>query len=428
MNSPSLVIVGAGPSGSTLAALAATKGIPTVLIDRPSKDMHRITVGESQVPALVPILRKLGIEQHVAAISKRKPGVTFAHPGTSDVVFNFLPIKGILPTYAYNTPRPQFDNLLKQTAINAGAKFLTVNAGFQPTPNGLSLQPDDATSEAFAQHNIEPLHIVDATGRARLAAHTLKIAADKGNRNDVSHFAHFENVNPPQPDGQVLIARLNAGWAWIIPLERTTSIGIVLHKSDAKKLGDSPVDRLENAILNDPVLLPYTGHAKRCSDVETYANYQRISQRSHGPGWTALGDAFGFIDPMLSSGCFLAMHAADQFATLALPHLHQQNSSRWHSALAKYDQNMRNQYHCWAEHIELFYNGKIFSLHANGTAIRKQHKYNPILKFLEHHTTRHLAAMASGGKICSNYSRGLVRFISNHLITQETDANKFSIR
>jgi len=102
---PEIVIVGAGPAGCTLAAMLAQRGYQLVVLD----DARRpeLLVGESLVPAVVPIFRRLGIEDEVAALSVHKPGASFFVSNGPHLHFCFKSVEGRLPTYAYNSPRPQ---------------------------------------------------------------------------------------------------------------------------------------------------------------------------------------------------------------------------------------------------------------------------------------------------------------------------------
>src|SRR5262249_62359627 len=104
--------------------------------------------------------------------------------------------------------------------------------------------------------------IVDASGRARLAARALGIAADAGPRNDVAHFAHFEGAVWRHEPGQVVITRLPCGWSWCIPLKHRLSIGIVVNRQDAARLGATPAERLERAIAAEPALAAIAGAAR----------------------------------------------------------------------------------------------------------------------------------------------------------------------
>ncbi len=100
-----------------------------------------------------------------------------------------------------------------------------------------------------------PDWLIDGTGRSRLFARTLSLPAKRGGRSDVAYFAHFENFIHDEVDpGQIIISVLETGWSWRIPLPGKLSVGIVIDKESAKKLGDSPAERLDSAIASEPLL------------------------------------------------------------------------------------------------------------------------------------------------------------------------------
>ena len=112
-NSNTVGIIGSGPAGATLASLLAMKGMDVTLFDdgrRPD-----LIVGESLIPAIVPVLRKLGLEERAAAICQHKPGVTFTLDANEKIEFCFQSLAGTaMPTYAYNAPRPAFDQSVRR--------------------------------------------------------------------------------------------------------------------------------------------------------------------------------------------------------------------------------------------------------------------------------------------------------------------------
>ena len=171
----------------------------------------------------------------------------------------------------------------------------------------LELDPESLALAGLTEDG-HPDWLIDGTGRARLFARTLDLPAERGDRSDVAYFAHFENFTHDEVDpGQMIISVLDHGWSWRIPLRDKLSVGIVIDKEAAKALGNTPEQRLENAIATEPLLRERGKHARRVTDVMTYTNYQLMSRQGHGKGWIMLGDAFGFADPMLSPGLFMAL-------------------------------------------------------------------------------------------------------------------------
>jgi len=412
-----IAIVGAGPSGSALAILLAREGADVTLFDdgrRPA-----LLVGESLVPAVVPILQRLDLEKETASFSRVKPGVSFiwSHADRVSVTFNrFAP--SVFP-YAYNVPRPHFDDALLAKAIASGVDYVTTRVQLEPNTSGETGAELRLAPEAIAAApglSGQPDLIVDATGRARLAARALGIAARLGPRKDVAHFAHFEGFSWDDAPGQVRIARGEAGWSWCIPLQERLSIGIVLGQDDAAKLGRTPEERLERAIAADPGLTFIVGSGRRVTDVATYANYQLISERGHGSGWVMVGDAFGFVDPMLSPGVFLALRSAEQLADALAPWLRRREipwPTELDSVLTSYAATQNEMLSAWLELVAYLYDGRLAALIQAG---RSWMPANPGLlkRAMQQHIARHVGLLASGAATTSRYNRGLLRFLGRY--------------
>jgi flavin-dependent dehydrogenase len=413
---PDLAILGAGPAGSTLAALLAQRGFKVLVFDDAKRP--ELLVGESLVPATVPVMRRLGIEDRVKAYSQHKPGVSFLHREGSRIDFHFGPIAKSLPTYAYNIPRPQFDDTLRERAEELGARFVTHRAAVEKGDASREIRLTDETLAAagLTEH---PRFLIDATGRARLFARTLGIGAKSGERSDVAYFAHFEDfAHDFEPAGQVVISILDRGWSWRIPLPGRLSVGIVVHKDAAKTYGDTPEERLDHALKHEPLLREAAKHARRITPVMTYSNYQLVSDRGHGPGWAACGDSFGFVDPMLSPGLFMALESARLFEehvfskgpeVLDSPEI-------LNAGFTAAEAELHDWHESWRELIRHFYDGGIFSLYETGTKFSARHRGWPGIAFMEKHMTKHIASMASGAFTRRKYSRGLVNFMRQHML------------
>ncbi len=128
-----MAILGAGPAGASLAAYLARHrargggaGFEVTLFDGGTRPP--IVVGESLVPAVVPFLQRLGIEEEVASYSTLKPGATFRF-GLEDVLmFRFDEVRGARTTYSYNVPRDRFDASVRDAALAAGARLVPDHA------------------------------------------------------------------------------------------------------------------------------------------------------------------------------------------------------------------------------------------------------------------------------------------------------------
>jgi flavin-dependent dehydrogenase len=405
-------IIGSGPSGAALASFLAMKGVEVTLFDdgrRPD-----LVVGESLIPAIIPVLRRLGLEDRVAEIGLYKPGVSFTFGREEEIDFCFKSVEGCdLPTYAYNVPRPAFDALLDDRAAELGARRVKTRAKIERRDDqGLRLA-DETLALAPWLKGKQPDLLVDSTGRSRLFARTLDIPSDVGSRRDVAYFAHYHGFEEKEPRGQVIIGRLAHGWSWRIPLRDRLSVGVVMNKDDAAPLGDTPEERLEAAIAQDPVLAHAGANRKRISEVATYTNYQLVSQRGFGPGWVMTGDAFGFVDPMLSPGLWLALRSAELLT---------ENLDN----LPSYSRQIHELIRAWMELIEYYYNGKMFAMYHTGMALERKYPMKAS-KLIHKHIETQIACMATGASTLSRYSRGMVKFMSRHGIWK-ADPEALAIR
>jgi len=390
-------IIGSGPSGATLASLLAMKGIDVTVFDDGRRP--ELIVGESLIPAVVPVLRKLGLEERAAAICKRKPGVTFVMNADEKMEFDFQSNAGMgMPAYAYNAPRPEFDRLFDTRASELGACFARTRAKIERTDGGGVRLAAETLEQAPWLKGTQPDFLVDATGRTRFLAHSLEIPAEVGPRKDVAHFAHFDGFADNQPPGQVMIGRMANGWSWRIPLPGRMSVGVVINKDTAAQLGATPEERLEAAIARDPVLANAGLSRRRLTGVFTYTNYQLVSSRGHGPGWAMVGDAFGFVDPMLSPGVYLALHSAEMLA---------ENLDN----LEAYSQELRKLLRAWMGLIQYFYDGRIFAMYQSGMKFKRTFP-GKITDALHVFFNDKVCRMASGVTVTSRFGHGMLGFMS----------------
>lgn len=414
-----VAIVGAGPAGCTLAALLAMRGVRCLVFD--DDERPGLLVGESLLPTVVTLMRKLGIEERAKGFCHPKPGVAFL-PREGRRIDFFFPEKerGGLPNYAYNVPRPEFDRLLRERAEELGAVFVRRRAGLERGDGGREIQLDAATLEATPElGGLHPKLLVDSTGRARTFSKVLGISAKRGGRNDVAYFAHYEGFSvPTERPGQVVITTLERGWSWRIPLPGRLSVGVVVDKDAARPHGATAEERLESIIDREPLLREDGAGRRRLTDVMTYTNYQLISDRGHGAGWVALGDAFGFVDPMLSPGLFMAMLSAD----LLDRRVFGRGVGVLDDAVAmrrgceKVFGELDDWHRSWSELIEYFYDGRIHSLYESGAQLREKSGGFPLAVMMERHLSKQITGLVSGAKTRSSYGKRLLKLSARHLV------------
>ncbi len=418
-------IIGAGPSGCALGCFLIERGIDVTIFDNLSKP--ELIVGESNLPAVVPIFRRLGIENKVAEISQIKRGASFRHANGLRMDIPFQTPGNRYPDFSYNTPRPQLDLLIRQRAEEVGVRFVNKKATLELTPDNPDrdlILSNESLADAGLSLATHPDVLIDATGRSRLFSRLLDIPAKRGGRDDVAYFAHFENFEYKEViEGQIVVSILEHGWSWQIPLRGKLSVGVVLNKQAAKGYGDTPEERLDAVIKHNSLLRSEGEHAKRISKVMRYSNYQLLSEKGYGKGWIMLGDAFGFVDPMLSPGVFMALKAAESIDDIVF------SSPRINTAnLEKYSQQVNSWHKSWTTLIDYFYDGRLLSLSEQRKVILENPKSSVMGKFAEKLYSRVISSMVTGVKTRSKLNQSILYHGCRQILKDQDVLNGYAVK
>ncbi len=312
-----VIVIGGGPAGSTIAAFLAQRGRHVLLLE---KSRHpRFHIGESLLPMNVPILERLGVLGEVERLGVRKLAADF--PAGNARGFNCFEFSRSLPgspAYAFQVPRAPFDEMLFRRAGALGAE---VRDGAEV--DEVELRGDSATvqvRDARGQtQRLTTRYVVDATGRDTLLGSRLRLKRPHPRHRSAALFGHFEGVERREGDhaGNISIYRLEGGWIWVIPLPGgLTSIGVVcLPQVLRSRAGDRKASFLE-LLGRVPQLAERMRSSRMTGEVHATGNYSYTCDRFCGPGWLMVGDSAAFIDPVFSSGVYLAMHGAERAAEL----------------------------------------------------------------------------------------------------------------
>jgi flavin-dependent dehydrogenase len=306
-----VLIIGGGPAGSTAANLLAGRGHRVTLLE---KSHHpRFHIGESLLPANRPLFERLGVDEQVRAIGMLKWGAEFVSPwhGRSEV-FEFASARNPELPYSYQVRRSQFDEILIRRAAERGA---SVVEGCHARE--VDLECPDGGVRVVAEHadgsksRWQARILIDASGRDTFLANHLHVKQRNPRHNSAAIYAHFAGVErrAGKRAGDISIYWFEHGWFWLIPLaDGVTSVGAVVWPYYLKRRPGPLPEFLLATIALCPELAERLRSATLVSQVEATGNYTYSASLSHGRNYLLVGDAFTFIDPVFSTGVWLAMH------------------------------------------------------------------------------------------------------------------------
>jgi flavin-dependent dehydrogenase len=306
-----VLIAGGGPAGSTIAALLARKGLSVALMER---DRHpRFHIGESLLPMNMPILDRLGLSERVAEIGVKKLGADF--PADNERGYNVFRFERCLnPTwpFAYQVRREEFDKMLFDHATASGARTVQGARVARVVIDDTGVTADVTVDGVTRTHRAR--YMVDATGRDTLLGSQMRLKRRNPSHQSAALFAHFRGVErrPGDDAGNVSVYRFEHGWIWMIPLrDGCVSVGAVCSPEYLKQR-DVPKDQfLMQTLRSVPDVWKRMTNAELTGNLHATGNYSYSCTRMAGRNWLMVGDAYAFLDPIFSTGVFLAMHTAE---------------------------------------------------------------------------------------------------------------------
>ncbi len=305
-----VAIIGGGPAGSAAAILLARAGRRVVLCEK--ETFPRFKIGESLLPHSLELFEKLGVRDELERHAFPKHGGEIATAcGRRVQRFYFENALQLSHRTSYQVERAWFDKMLLDRAAANGVEVrqpcAVSDVAFDKT--GVTLQT--------AGGEIRAAYVLDCSGRNAVVGSHFDLKRKYDHLQKFSVYAHFEGVQRDEGrDGT--LTRLVRGkhcWFWLIPIdEKRTSVGVVMDIADFRAARTSPEAALENAIAAAPLMVSRMAGSRRTTEVHAVGDYSYRNTRLHGDRWLLAGDAAGFIDPIFSTGVFLALHTGEHAA------------------------------------------------------------------------------------------------------------------
>lgn len=345
-----VAIIGGGPAGSTAATLLAAAGRRVIVLEKDR--FPRFHIGESLLPRSMATLARMGVLEKIenAGFVKKFGAEIASGCGTKESRFYFK--DGFRPRgdHAFQVSRAEFDKILLDHARESGAD---VREGV--SVNGVTFPGNEARLETSIG-SITADFVLDCSGRNTLLASQFHLKAPYDGLNKFAVYAHYENVDRPEGmDGTLTrMIRAKDRWFWMIPLSPTKmSVGVVMDTPVFRSQRGTPEKVLSDSIAMLPVMKQRMQRSERCTPVYTSGDYSYRNSSLHGRRWLLAGDAAGFIDPVFSSGIFLAMLGAEQAADAV--HAALDNPGQARKLFLRYEQRMQKVMKIYLTFVRAWY-------------------------------------------------------------------------
>ncbi|MBL9172259.1 MAG: tryptophan 7-halogenase [Verrucomicrobiales bacterium] len=356
------VIIGGGPGGSCVATRMAKAGRRVLVIEK--ERFPRFHVGESLLPYNHAIFEELGLlpvlEREGFPI---KRGAQF-HLGNGSKGTGFVFRQGCFTRHAeaFQVERARFDDVLLRHAATSGAEVREGVAVERVAVDDSGVTVTTRDSGDGTTGEVRGRFLIDASGRGNVTGNQEGLRIPNPSLRKIAIFGHFMNVglDSGEKAGDTVIVRLDNKWFWLIPLDlggdghpSKVSVGLVLDRDELASGAESAETVFTRLAAANPPVAARLRSARRVSPMHVTGDFSYRNRSFFGPRVVRVGDAAGFIDPIFSSGVFLAMFSGRLAADAVLEALREGGDGT--RGFAAYERRIRSAMRIYWEMVENFY-------------------------------------------------------------------------
>lgn len=309
------VIIGAGPAGTTAAALMAEQGHNVCLLEK--RPFPRYHVGESLIPYCYFTLNRLGmIEKLNESAFTKKYSVQFVSTeGKASQPFYFFKHKDHPSSTTYQVRRDEFDQMLLDNATDKGAVFYPETTARELIEEGGTVKGIIATDKDGNEIEFHAPMTIDATGLDTFTVKKKQWRVQDPELNKMAVWTYYKGAKRDEgmDEGATTVAYVpEKGWFWYIPLhDDMVSVGIVAEPSYLYRDGRDPQKMFEREINNNEWIREHLEVGTPTGEFHHTGDYSYRSKHCAMDGLILTGDAYAFLDPVFSSGVFLALKSGE---------------------------------------------------------------------------------------------------------------------
>ncbi len=349
------LIIGGGPGGSSAATYLAKAGKRVLLLEK--EQFPRFHIGESLLPYNKQIFDELGITEALEnGPFPKKFGAQFhLGDGIRKNKFRFRDGRFTREPQSYQVERAEFDHLLLKHARTCGvdAREGWSFKRFESNKDSVTVEAADPTG---AVQTFTAKFLIDASGRGNVTGNQEKVRVTHPHLKKLAIFGHFKGVMVDEGErgGDTVIARLENKWFWFIPIgPDKVSVGCVMDAAEFSAKKEKPEAVFQMMVQSSPAVVKRMEKAELVSPIHVTSDFSYRNSRLVGQRLLRIGDAAGFMDPIFSSGVYLAMLSGKMAAEAVTKSL--RSGTAGERNLAVYEKKMRRAMDVYLKMVEEFY-------------------------------------------------------------------------